>query len=64
MNHRYVVVKTPYWYRIKVGDGEQLIGKFYTKDGAQAIVDQLERAFNDGIFVGSKQSIFALKETP
>lgn len=50
---RYVPVKGSYWWRIKIGDGEQTIGKFYSKDGADEICRHLDRAFRDGYFVAS-----------
>ena len=50
---RYVPVKGAYWWRIKIGDGEQTIGKFYSKDGADEICRHLDRAFREGYFVAS-----------
>lgn len=50
MNARYIPVKRSYWWSVKIGDGQQTIGKFYTEIAALELAATLERAFNDGRF--------------
>lgn len=49
--HRYVSVKAGYWWKIKIGDGTALYGKFYTKAGADDFCALLRREFLNGSFV-------------
>lgn len=48
---RYKPVKTGFWWKIKVGDGAELYGKFYTETDAQAFCGLLRREFLNGAFV-------------
>lgn len=51
MEDRYKVVRTGFWWRVKVGDGQQTIGRCYTETEAQRLAAALLTAFRDGQFV-------------
>lgn len=48
---RYEVVRGAFWWRVKVGDGEQTVGRCYTQAEAERLASALRTAFLDGAFV-------------
>jgi len=52
---RYKAVRDGVWWRVKVGDGERMVGGFFTKTEAESMAAALLTAFNDGRFVGEQQ---------
>ena len=46
--NRYQVVRTGFWWRVKIGDGTQTVGRCYTEAEAQRLAAALLRAFMDG----------------
>ncbi len=48
---RYKAVRDGFWWRIKIGTGTETIGRFYTKTECDRMILQLQRAFNEGIYV-------------
>lgn len=50
---RYNVVRTGFWWRVKIGNGEQTVGKYFTKTGAMRLAAMLTRAYNDGLYAAS-----------
>lgn len=55
-SERYKVVRCGFWWRVKIGDGEQLVGKCYTETDAMRLASELTRAFWDGYSVGGAAS--------
>jgi Uncharacterized protein conserved in bacteria (DUF2188) len=53
--NRYQVVQRGYWWQVKIGDGTQTVGKFYTRISAQEFAEELLRAFRDGQFLGDAE---------
>lgn len=51
---RYQPVKEAFWWRVRIGDGAQTIGRCYTETEAQRLAAELQRAFNDGAFCVEK----------
>lgn len=47
---RYSVVRQGYWWRVVIGDGQQVIGKCYTETEAQRLAAALLTAFRDREF--------------
>lgn len=50
---RYKVVRTGFWWRVRIGDGQQTVGRCYTETEAQRLAAALLTAFRDGQFVSS-----------
>lgn len=48
---RYQVVRGAFWWRVKVGDGQQTVGRCYTRADAERLAAALRAAFLDGAFV-------------
>lgn len=48
---RYTVVRTGFWWRVKVGSGSQTVGRCYTQLEAERLASALQTAFLDGGFV-------------
>lgn len=48
---RYKPVRTAFWWRVRVGDGQQTVGRCYTETEAQRLAAALQTAFLDGAFV-------------
>lgn len=61
---RFKVVKGPFWWHVKTGDGEQRIGKFHTETGAQELALYLLTAFRDGAFMQHKAMLAAAPAAP
>jgi phosphodiesterase/alkaline phosphatase D-like protein len=51
---RYRVVRTAYWWRVKVGDGARTVGRCFTEAEAERLAAELRTAFLDGAFVERK----------
>ena len=49
-SERYQVVRRGFWWRVKIGDGEQSVGRCYTEMEAQRLAANLMRAFRDGYY--------------
>ena len=49
-NDRYKVVKEAFWWRVRIGDGQQVIGKCHTETEAERLAAALTTAFRDGEF--------------
>jgi hypothetical protein len=47
---RYRVVRTGFWWRVAIGDGEQTVGRCYTEAEAERLASALLTAFRDGQF--------------
>jgi hypothetical protein len=54
--HRYQVVRTAFWWRVKIGDGANMVGRCYTELDAQRLAAALLTAFRDGQFVGKAEA--------
>lgn len=52
---RYQVVQRGFWWRVKVGDGDALYGKFHSKAAAEDMAQLLRREFLNGAFVVRKR---------
>ena len=52
---RYRVVRTAFWWRVKIGDGQQTVGRCYTEAEAERLAAALRTAFFDGAFVVAQQ---------
>ncbi|CAB4159186.1 hypothetical protein UFOVP703_68 [uncultured Caudovirales phage] len=52
---RYQVVRGAFWWRVKVGDGQQTVGRCHTKEEAERLAAALRTAFLDGAFVVAQQ---------
>lgn len=52
---RYRVVRTAFWWRVKIGDGQQTVGRCYTESEAERLAAALRTAFLDGAFVVAQQ---------
>ena len=48
---RYQVVRGAFWWRVKVGDGQQTVGRCYTQAEAERFAAALRTAFLDGAFL-------------
>lgn len=48
---RYKVVRTGFWWRVRIGDGQQTVGRCYTEAEAERLAAALRTAFLDGAFV-------------
>lgn len=48
---RYTVVRTGLWWRVRVGNGSQTVGRCFTKVAAERLASALMTAFLDGAFV-------------
>lgn len=48
---RYQVVRGAFWWRVRVGDGQQTAGRCYTQAEAEILAAALRTAFLDGAFV-------------
>jgi hypothetical protein len=53
---RYQAVQQGYWWRVRIGDGQQTVGKCHTKLEADRLAAALLTAFRDGQFSVSTQS--------
>jgi len=51
---RYQPVREAFWWRVRIGNGTQTIGRCYTETEAQRLAAELQRAFNDGAFCVEK----------
>jgi hypothetical protein len=51
---RYRVTRTGFWWRVKIGDGQQTVGRCYTEAEAERLAAALRTAFLDGAFVVAK----------
>lgn len=58
---RYRVVRTAFWWRVRVGDGQQTVGRCYTEAEAQRLAAALLTAYRDGMFV-AEQAAMARRE--
>jgi len=45
---RYRVVRTGFWWRVAIGDGQQTVGRCYTEGEAERLALALLTAFRDG----------------
>lgn len=52
---RYRVVRGAFWWRVKIGDGQQTVGRCYTEAEAERLAAALRTAFLDGAFVVAQQ---------
>jgi hypothetical protein len=52
---RYTVVRTSFWWRVKVGSGSQTVGRCYTQLEAERLASGLKTAFLDGAFVAEER---------
>lgn len=52
---RYQVVRGAFWWRVKVGNGQQTVGRCYTQAEAERLAAALRAAFLDGAFVVAQQ---------
>lgn len=52
---RYKAVRGAFWWRVKVGDGRQTVGRCYTQAEAERLAASLRTAFLDGAFVIAQQ---------
>lgn len=52
---RYQVVRFAFWWRVKVGDGRNTVGRCYTQAEAERLAAALQTAFLDGAFVVAQQ---------
>lgn len=50
---RFKVVRGSYWWSVRIGDGQQTVGKFHTEKAAEDLAFQLLRAFRDGHFAAA-----------
>jgi hypothetical protein len=50
---RYTVVQSGFWWRVRIGDGGQLVGKCYSRTEAEKLAAQLLRAFRDGHYAAT-----------
>ena len=48
---RHKVIRCPYWWKIKIGDGDALYGKFLTESAAQEVAFLLRREFRNGEYL-------------
>lgn len=53
MSSRYIPIQEGFWWKVKIGDGNQKIGKCFSETDAQRIAAGLETAFQDGKYVGA-----------
>lgn len=53
--NRYRVVRGAFWWRVKIGDGQQTVGRCYTEAEAERLTAALRTAFLDGAFVVAQQ---------
>lgn len=53
---RYKVVRAGYWWRIKIGDGDALYGKFFSRHAAETMAAMLLHAFRNGEFVATERT--------
>ena len=53
---RYTVVRAGFWWRVKVGDGSQTVGRCYTQIEAERLAAGLRTAFLDGAFVADERN--------
>lgn len=61
---RYQVVRAGFWWKVKIGNGDQKIGRFYTETKAERFAAHLMRAFHDGEFVGKSSLVIAASTVP
>ena len=52
---RYRVVRGAFWWRVKIGDGQQTVGRCYTEAEAERLAAALRTSFLDGAFVVAQQ---------
>ena len=52
---RYRVVRNAFWWRVRIGDGQQTVGRCYTEAEAERLAAALRTAFLDGAFVVAQQ---------
>ena len=52
---RYQVVRGAFWWRVRVGGGQQTVGRCYTQTEAERLAAALRTAFLDGAFVVAQQ---------
>ena len=52
---RYRVVRGAFWWRVKIGNGQQTVGRCYTETEAERLAAALRTAFLDGAFVVAQQ---------
>lgn len=57
---RYQVVRGAFWWRVKVGDGQQTVGRCYTRAEAERLAAALRTAFLDGAFVVAEMQHYRL----
>ncbi len=48
---RYRVTRAGFWWRVAIGDGQQIVGRCYTETEAERLAAALRTAFLDGAFV-------------
>ena len=53
---RYRVVRTGFWWRVRIGDGQQTVGRCYTETEAQRLAAALLTAYRDGVFVAEQSA--------
>lgn len=56
---RYKPTRVGFWWKIKVGTGTALYGRFYTQNEAQRMCNTLLTAYRDGEFAGMDAAITA-----
>lgn len=52
---RYKPIRAGLFWTITIGDGQQTVGRFLTKTGAERMASSLCTAFLDGAFVSSER---------
>lgn len=50
---RYRVFRSAFWWKVAIGDGQQTVGRCYTKDEAEVLAAALRAAFLDGAFIAA-----------
>ena len=48
---RHQIVRDAFWWKLKIGDGSALYGRFYTKAEAEKMAALLLREFRNGMYV-------------
>ena len=57
VQNRYAPVRCGFWWRVRIGTGEQTVGRCYTQTEAMRLAAALTTAFLDGAFVQREQCI-------
>ena len=51
---RYTVVQSGFWWRVRIGNGEQMVGKCHSRPAAEELAAHLLRAFRDGHYAATR----------